>query len=478
MENPLLAVAQSAWLETAVCASANSWVPHFPPRFGENEGTMRGSDPGLPPPIRVRCDATRDWSARLLAFAVPNRRALNACRRALDACGVGGGGGQEGGAGGIVEVGAGLGYWKWALEGLETVRGGRGGGGVTSRRGGLHLGKAGRTSSGGHAKESAPLKFLAIDKDPSRVPGGTGTSTSSAAAVVGGIDRERERGRGAGGRRGGKKRSRRERSRGGRHGEGQSECPTHNEYHGGAPAWAVVEQGGPERLRVLSAAAYPVLLLCYPPPSVGVGAGANDCMGADALARFSGKVLLYIGEVGGDTGSPRFESALRAGWDLVEEVELPCFSSTANWLMVFARKGAFSSIGRVPASTAGSGKERKDAAATTARLDTPVKDTCPAGDVAGGVGGAGMAMYRCSGCGAKATAAAAADRGVRLHRCRLTRSVSFCSEKCLTLDAERWRANLEARHIHLAPGTAVEVAKQSGKYGGVFRDKKLFKRLA
>ncbi|CAM9798232.1 unnamed protein product, partial [Ectocarpus fasciculatus] len=480
-ENPLLAVAQSAWLETAVCASAKSWVPHFPPRFGDNEGTMRGSDPGLPPPIRVRCDATRDWSARLLAFAVPNKRALDACRRALDACGVGGVGGQEGRAGGIVEVGAGLGYWKWVLEGLGTFRGGRGRGdsGGTSRGGGLHVSQAGRTLSGRDAEEASPLKLLAIDKDPSRVPGGTGISTASAAAVVGGIDRERERGRGtgSGGRKGGKKRPRREGSRGGRHGEGQSECPTHNEYHGGAPAWAVVEQGGPERLRALNAAAYPVLLLCYPPPSVGVGAGANGCMGADALARFSGKVLLYIGEVGGDTGSPRLEEALRVGWDLVEEVELPCFSSTANRLMVFSRKGAFSSSGRASASTAGSGKKKRDAAVATTRLDTPGKETCLTGNVARGVGGVGMAMYRCSGCGAKA-AMAAGDDGVRLHRCRLTRSVSFCSEKCLTLDAERWRANLEARHVHLAPGTAVEVAKQSGKYGGVFRDKKLFKRLA
>ncbi|CAB1101529.1 unnamed protein product [Ectocarpus sp. CCAP 1310/34] len=481
LENPLLAVAQSAWLETAVCASAKSWVPHFPLRFGDNEGTMRGSDPGLPPPIRLRCDVTRDWSARLLAFAVPNRRALDACKRALDACGVGGGRGQEGGSGGIVEVGAGLGYWKWVLEGRGPFSGGWGGdgggdGGGTSRGVSLYLGKAGRTLSSGNAKEAAPLKFLAIDKDPSRVPGGTGVSAASAASVAGGIDRERERGRGTGngGRRGRKKRPKREGSLGGRHGEGQLERPTHNEYHGGAPAWAVVEQGGPEQLQALSSAAYPVLLLCYPPPSVGVGAGASGCMGADALARFSGKVLLYIGEVGGDTGSPRFEAALRAGWDLVEEVELPCFSSTANQLMVFARKGAFSSGGGVSASTAGSSKKRTDAGAAAGRLDTPGKDACPNGDAGGGGGGPGMAMYRCLGCGAKA----ATEGGVRLHRCRLTRSVSFCSEKCLTLDAERWRANLEARHVHLAPGTAVEVAKQSGKYGGVFRDKKLFKRLA
>ena len=114
-----------------------------------------------------------------------------------------------------------------------------------------------------------------------------------------------------------------------------------NEYHGGAPAWAAVEMGGPERLRSVSASTYPVLLLCYPPPSLGgAGVGATPCMGADALEKFSGKVLLYVGEVGGDTGSPRLEAALRAGWNLVEDVALPCSPTTANRLMVFTRKGA------------------------------------------------------------------------------------------------------------------------------------------
>lgn len=423
---------------------------------------MRGSDPGLPPPIRVRCDATRDWSARLLAFAVPNRRAVDACRRALEACvgtGVGTGGQgqrhQEAAAAavGIVEVGAGLGYWKWVLEG----------GGDSSRT-------------------APPIKFLAVDKDPARLPS-HGCSGDGDSATYAGRDRGGGRGRGShhGGRRGGRK---------GRRNGGQPEVsvggPTHNEYHGGAPGWAAVEEGGPQRLRSLSAAAYPVLLLCYPPPSVGGssvsgsgrGGGASGatapCMGADALASFSGKILLYIGEVGGDTGSPRFEAALQAEWDLVEEVELPCFSCTANRLLVFTRKGVAASVSTTAAAPVARGTKMQERIPSRTSFDTTGRSSGSGGGV--GVWGPTMAMYRCSGCG---TAASAAEgKGVRLHRCRLTRAVSYCSEKCLTLDGERWWANIEARHIHLAAGGAAKLAQQCGNYGRVFRDKKFFKRLA
>eukprot|EP00752_Nemacystus_decipiens_P016486 g14737.t1 len=453
LTNPLLAVAQSAWLETAASSSARSWVPHFPPRFGDNEGTMRGSDPGLPPPVRARCDATRDWAARLLAFAVPNRRAVSACRRALEACRVGGQEQHEGSAAaevGVVEVGAGLGYWKWVLQG-----GGSGAGGCGS-------------SSGGGAKGRSLLKFLAIDKDPPRLP--TTVSRGNSADCAGRERRVEKGGIGKhrGGRAGGKK------GRGRRARNGATMRVSHNEYHGGAPGWAEVEKGGPERLRSLSAAAYPVLLLCYPPPSIGSSSGDDvgaGCMGAEALASFSGKVLLYIGEVGGDTGSPRLEAALQASWNLVEDVDLPCFSSTANRLMVFIRKGA----------AAGISKKNKQWCPPPAAAAAAAAAATDGGSLGGadGVWGQVVPLYRCSGCGVAATAPAAGEgKKARLHRCRLTRASSYCSEKCLALDDERWRARLEARHIHLAAGSAAEVARHCGSYGGVFRDKKLFKRLA
>lgn len=402
---------------------------------------MRGSDPGLPPPVRARCDATRDWAARLLAFAVPNRRAVSACRRALEACGSGGRGRQEGppvGEAGVVEVGAGLGYWKWVLQGGD----------------------------GGGATGFSPLKFLAIDKDPPRLP--TTVAEGGNSAAFGGRGQRGGRGGGGAGKHRGGWAGRKKgrvggggRGRGARNGGGPE--VSHNEYHGGAPGWAKVEKGGPERLRSLSADAYPVLLLCYPPPSIGDSNSSSSgvgwgCMGAEALASFSGKVLLYIGEVGGDTGSPRLEAALRAGWDLVEEVDLPCFPSTANQLMVFVRKGAV---------TGPSEKQKRGCSSAST-----------AADGADGVRGKAFPLYRCSGCGATAAAAVGESKKVRLHRCRLTRASSYCSEKCLALDVGRWRAKLEARHVHLAAGSAVEVARHCGGYGGVFRDKKLFKRLA
>ncbi|CAM9556415.1 unnamed protein product [Hapterophycus canaliculatus] len=438
--------------------------------------------------------------------------------------------------GGIVEVGAGLGYWKWVLEhggefsGSRSSSGCRGGGrgiGGAGSGGGsrdrcldsagidnrmpsvVDGGGGGGGPSGLGSKGTAPLSFLAIDKDPSRLPASGGSRNPGpvieSGRNQGGPAREKKRGGRKGGRRGG----------GQQRGAGRPEGPagpTHNEYHGGAPAWAAVEKGGPERLRALSAAAYPVLLLCYPPPSVGGGsggatAGPNGCMGADVLDHFSGRVLLYVGEVGGDTGSPRLEAALRAGWDLVEEVDLPCFPSTANRLMVFNRKEAaatLSSSGRpplplppggAPTAAPGAAKQKHGTDAATPRSGTPAGTTRPpgagvpalqessgfgSGGGDGGRRGGAMAMYRCSGCGAAAAPSAATGdgaRGVRLHRCRLTRAVSYCSEKCLAIDGERWRANLEARHIWLSVGSAVRVALQGGEYGAVFRDRKLFKRL-
>lgn len=408
LTNPLLAVNQAAWLETAVAAAARSWVPHYPPRFGEPEGTMRGSDPALPVPIRARCDAVRDWSARLFSFAVPNQRAIAACRRAVEAAG--------GSRAGIVEVGAGLGYWKWVLEGGCEPSVLKGGGNAKLS-----------TADGIPTTAGNSLQVLAIDKDPSRLPSPGGLHQSDTQEKYGMLDRGgRNRGRGDKGH--GHAGRQRKRGRGGDVTPAAVACS--NEYHGGAPAWATVEKGGPERVRSLSAVSYPVLLLCYPPPSIGGGGDTAACMGADTLAIFSGNVLLYVGEVGGDTGSPRLEAMLRGAWDMVDEVELPCFPSTANRLMVFTRK-----CNSLPKYTPGHS----------------------------------LSMYRCSRCAA----------GGCVHRCRLTRAVSYCSEKCFALDVDRWQANLEGRHVYLRAASGLAGAVRGhGLSEHTLRDKKLFKRLA
>lgn len=248
-----------------------------------------------------------------------------------------------------------------------------------------------------------------------------------------------------------------------------------NEYHGGAPAWSAVEVGGPERLRSVSASAYPVLLLCYPPPSLGgAGVGAAPCMGAAALEMFSGKVLLYVGEVGGDTGSPRLEAALRAGWDLVEDVDLPCSPTTANRLMVFTRKGGvfphpFQSGREMLTDCQHSSSSRSGTKKETSAGKPDAKSGEGAVAAENGVGwGPVLAMYRCSRC------RKGGGEGVKLRRCRLTRAVTYCSGRCLSLDNERWRANLEARHGFIASRTGPAAERD----GSLVRDKKLFKRLA
>lgn len=456
LSNPLLAVTQSAWLETAIAADAKSWVSHFPAQFGEAEGTMRGSDPALPAPIRARCDAMRDWSARLLAFAVPNRRAVDACRRALRACGAT--------AAGIVEVGAGLGYWKWVLEGR---RGGNGRGMMKTE--GVGTGGAGGNrilkSSIGRAAENVGLRVLAVDKDPAQVP----VVPNGENLVVTGESREvsSRPGRcGVGGQGTGVGSRRRRRKKGQAHGGDSARsshtapstvCPS-NEYHGGAPGWAVVDTGDPELLQSLNAEAFPVLLLCYPPPSIRGGNDARAvaaCMGANALSKFSGQVLLYVGEVRGDTGSPQLEAMLQAGWDLVEAVDLPCFPSTANQLMVFVRKG------------------RSLLNTTAVFASHPSPHPVP--------------LHHCTHCKTSG-AGRGGGQATQLRRCRLTRAVSYCSGKeCFSRDVSRWRANLEARHIYLpaggVAGNLFAVAGSTDRGVGtdsaaaVFGDKKFFKQL-
>lgn len=411
---------------------------------------MRGSDPALPDPIRARCDATRDWSARLLAFAVPNRRAIEACRRAVDACGSQ--------AAGIVEVGAGLGYWKWILEGE---------GEAVEARHEIHLESSvgtpvrHRRNAHGRANGAAtPLRVLALDKDPATVSS-SAYFVADASSVA--ADRRKDelfehakRGREEIGR---DRRAWRGKTAGGetrRRGNGPKPTSHCNEYHGGAPSWAVVEEGTPERLCSLSGDDFPILLLCYPPPSIAGGAGRAACMGTKALAYFRGKVLLYIGEAGGDTGSPQLEAAVQKGWDMVEEVNLPCFSSTANKLMVFFKKGqVFLTDDYQEVKVLVGGK--RDVG--TKAVVPEVLDGCRKP----------LAMYRCSRCELPG-----GDK-VHLRRCRLTRAVSFCSEKCMSLDRDTYRAHLDARHIHLATNGA---SGRGRDCGGKFHDKKLFKRLA
>ncbi|KNC85180.1 hypothetical protein SARC_02637 [Sphaeroforma arctica JP610] len=121
--NPLLAALQGTWIEMEICAQSRSWVGNFPLQDSPNaEKTMRGPDPLLPQPISLRCDSVRDWSARLMAFAVPNTRAYDVLSK----------------FGTIVEVGAGVGYWKHYFD----------------------------TSMASTQNDGTRTEYLAFDKDP------------------------------------------------------------------------------------------------------------------------------------------------------------------------------------------------------------------------------------------------------------------------------------------------------------------------
>ncbi|CAM9985385.1 unnamed protein product [Discosporangium mesarthrocarpum] len=446
--NPLLAVAQAAWLETAVSTGAHEWVPWFPLRPGHPEGTMRGSDPALPPPIRARCDAVRDWSARMMAFAVPNRAAIEAMLSVAAevtperAPRPGPGPGlTKAKKVGLVEVGAGLGYWKWVLE-----HGWRGGG-----KGGRG-GDRGSFQRDSQALSTMVLSVLALDKDPT--------------SDLGEEDNEHRRSSACGRNHSSPPPSSQMKGKGvrtkGTLGVGKKGVS--NEYHGDSPSWSRVQRGGEEVLHTLGGEQYPCLLLCYPPPA----SEGSPCMGTRALTAFRGQAVFYVGEIGGDTGSPQLERALTAGWELVQEVGLPSFSSTANKLMVFKRKGT---AGVGPRSGLGSGlgfnHSRDSSLSYEQSLRSPLArplsccTTC----------GKGKDLQH-EGEGEKRPAAG----GHLLRRCRLTRAVMFCSEGCMRQGMDRWKAEKDIRHIH-APGRSVTAAESAPHCADIFWDKKIFKRL-
>lgn len=115
--NPLLATLQASWLELEVCAKFGQWSQGFALEPSPYEGTMRGSDPLLPAPLRVRCDSIRDWAARIFSFAVPNNAAKQLI---IDACSSASSNGTAKDMTNvdILEIGAGTSYWKWWLQRL------------------------------------------------------------------------------------------------------------------------------------------------------------------------------------------------------------------------------------------------------------------------------------------------------------------------------------------------------------------------
>lgn len=107
-DNPLLAILQSRWHESAIRLVGSGIVPSSPDKCtpapaqipGESL-TMRGRDPVCGQLVREWRDSVRIWACHIYAYAVPNEEAVAVLKAHAP----------------LVEIGAGTGYWASILRG-------------------------------------------------------------------------------------------------------------------------------------------------------------------------------------------------------------------------------------------------------------------------------------------------------------------------------------------------------------------------
>jgi hypothetical protein len=100
-----------------------------------------------------------------------------------------------------------------------------------------------------------------------------------------------------------------------------------NDYKFEPRTWTPVKQGGVEILDQYKERA---LFLCWP--------GYTDSFADDALARFKGKVLIYVGEdAGGHTANDAFFERLTRDWVSTEQLAIPQWSGAHDRLSIFRR---------------------------------------------------------------------------------------------------------------------------------------------
>jgi hypothetical protein len=101
-----------------------------------------------------------------------------------------------------------------------------------------------------------------------------------------------------------------------------------NAYKFEPRAWTQVVLGGVE---VLDQYANRTLFLCWP--------GYQDTFADAALARFTGHVLIYVGEqAGGHTANDAFFDRLGRDWAAGEQVAIPQWSGAHDCLSIFHRR--------------------------------------------------------------------------------------------------------------------------------------------
>eukprot|EP00958_Prasinococcus_capsulatus_P004551 scaffold420_cov404-Prasinococcus_capsulatus_cf.AAC.7 len=116
-------------------------------------------------------------------------------------------------------------------------------------------------------------------------------------------------------------------------------CPGRgNEYHGDCVSFTEVLSGGvgmisrfeEEQRRKGAKREKLALLLCYPPPDTSM---AQKC-----LKLFQGDVVVYVGELFGNTGTSQFHRDLFAKFVATEKILLPNFGNTCYGMTIWKRK--------------------------------------------------------------------------------------------------------------------------------------------
>jgi hypothetical protein len=99
---------------------------------------------------------------------------------------------------------------------------------------------------------------------------------------------------------------------------------------GAGPHWSEVEYGTPEMMGELPDLAERTLLLVWPP--------LNEPMAEEALAHFTGRSVIYIGEWRGRTGSGRFHDRLESEYHLDRTIEIPRWPGFVDEARMFSRR--------------------------------------------------------------------------------------------------------------------------------------------
>lgn len=112
-----------------------------------------------------------------------------------------------------------------------------------------------------------------------------------------------------------------------------------NEYHGRSPQFLLVHQGDEGVLRKHGHIHKSVLLLCYPPPDSNFAE-----MALKLFARAGGRLLIFIGEFKGLTGSCEFETCLVNSYQCIKRIPCYCWGTDASTFTVWKKRSGLPEV--------------------------------------------------------------------------------------------------------------------------------------